>query len=87
MDGRGSQGVSEAFLCWSPSGSGSLQDLKPDRGREADVFIDVDLLDGAQVSDAVAVPQQVTVVHSHLKLTAGAQNLYLQHKQTSASSV
>lgn len=66
-----------------PSGSGSRQRLPTDCG--AGDVVDADGVDGAQVSHAVLVLQQVMVVHSHLELIVGAQNLDLQRNQTSAS--
>lgn len=69
-----------------PSGSESRLHPNMDVG-EGDVIVGADGLDGAQVSDAVLVLQQVTVVHRHPKLTAGAQDPDLQHNQTSASAL
>lgn len=67
-----------------PSRCGSRQRLISEF-EVGDVIVDADGLDGAQVSDAVLVLQQVMVVHSYPELIAGAQNLDLQHNQTSAS--
>lgn len=61
-----------------PSGQG----FKPDP-RQPEVIVDADGLDGAQVSDAVLVHQQVAVVDGHLKVIVGAKNLYLQEENIS----
>lgn len=62
-----------------------MQGFKPDTG-QAEVVVDADVLDGAQVSDAVCVRQQVSVVDSHPKLTVCAQNLYLQHNNKKSAT-
>lgn len=62
-----------------------MQGFQPD-SREAEVVVDADGPDGAQVSDAVLVRQQVFVVDGHLKVAVGAENLYLQQNKRSATS-
>lgn len=48
-----------------------MEGFKPDTG-QAEVIVDADVLDGAEVSDAVLVREQVSVVDSHPKLTVCA---------------
>lgn len=59
--------------------------FKLDTG-QGEVIVDADVLDGAQVSDAVPVLQQMSIVDSHLKLIVGAKDLYLQHNDRTSAT-
>lgn len=62
-------------LWWSGSGHGLHVDLG-----QAEVVVDLDGVDGPEVSDPVSERQQMRLVDGHIILTVGAKDLQLQCK-------
>lgn len=67
----------EAVLCLWQSGSG--HGLHVDLG-QTEVVVDLDGVDGPEVSDPVLECQQMRILDGHLILTVGAKDLQLQRQ-------